>query len=165
MTLALQSTFPLDWLAIAEKSPPYHLHLQRVVQRYRFTLHETTIQRIHRIVEFFCFELIESTVIHAAFKPMCQLTVGDLERAVDRDPVFSTVLRRHRIFFIPRCPSTAFIRFLQLPSTVQISIKGQRLLRVFLEELIRQVFQHRRDPSTLTYADIHDYFKHHRPLQ
>jgi len=165
MTLALQNTFPHDWLAIAEKSPTYHLHLQRIIQRYRFTLHETSIQRIHRIVEFFCFELIESTVIHAAFKPMFQLTVSDLERAVERDPVFSTVLHRHRIFFISRCPSTALITFVNFPSSVQVSIKGLRLLRVFVEELIRQVFQHRRHESTLTYADIHDYFKHHRPLE
>lgn len=162
LTLALQNTFPLDWLTIAEKSPTHHLHLQRVIQRYRFSLQEASIRRIHAIVEFFCFELIESAVILSNFKPMHQLGAADLQFALDRDPVLKKIVTQHQIVIVPRVPMTQWISFAPLPGTMRISNKGYRLLRTYIEELIREVIRARRNPSLLTLTDIHDYFKHPR---
>jgi hypothetical protein len=162
LTLALQNTFPLDWLNIAETSPTHHLHLQRVIQRYRFTLQEASIRRIHAIVEFFCFELIESAVILSAFKPMHQLGAADLHVALDRDPVLKNILTQHQIVIVPRVPMTQWISFAPFPGEMHVSNKGYRLLRTYIEELVRGVIRSRRDSALLTVSDVYDYFKRPR---
>lgn len=166
MTMALKSVFPRAWLAIAETSPAYHLRLHKIIQRYRFALAENTVRRIHKIVEFLCFELIESTVIHSGFKPMFQMTGDDLSLAIRKDSMLHEIITRHNIFLVPRPPSVCWIEFPQ-PQTdstgrsVHISIKGYRLLRVYVEELIREVFRRRNNEYVVTLEDVDAYFKIH----
>jgi hypothetical protein len=159
LSIALKSIFPLEWLKIAETSPTYHLRLNKVIQRYRFSLHDPSVQRIHKIVEFLCFEIIESTVIHSGFKPMFQLTGDDLQVAIRKDAILHEILTRHSIFLVPRPPSTAWIQFPDPDPNVRISIKGYRLLRVYVEELIREVFRRRSNEYALTLEDVDSYFK------
>lgn len=159
MSLALKSIFPLSWLALAETSPAYHLRLHKIIQRYRFTLSDATVTRVHKIVEFLCFELIESAVIHSGFKPMFQLTGDDLALAIHKDNALHEIITRHNIFLVPRPPSVAWIEFPPSEPSVQISIKGFRLLRVYAEELIREVFRRRRSEYEVTLEDVESYFK------
>jgi hypothetical protein len=165
LSMALKSIFPLEWLRIAETSPSYHLRLHKVIQRYRFALNESSVKRIHTIVEFLCFEIIESAVIHSGFKPMFQLTGDDLALAICRDAMLHEIVTRHNIFLVPRPPSVTWIEFPDPSADVQISIKGYRLLRVYVEELIREVFRRRSSEYELTLNDVDAYFKIHPPSE
>lgn len=161
LSLALKSTFPIEWLAVAETAPTYYLKMHRVIERYRFALNEATIQRIHRIVEFLCFELIESAVLYSGLKPMCQLGTQDLCVAVTRDPVLQDIFARHRIYGLgARPPSLMKIAFHitgdRLPA---VSIKAYRLLRVYVEEIIRDVYRRRERVDVLAARDVRTYFK------
>jgi hypothetical protein len=165
LSIALKSIFPLEWLQIAETSPAYHLRLHKIIQRYRFALNESSVKRIHQIVEFLCFEIIESSVIHSGFKPMFQLTADDVGLAIQRDALLHEIITRHNIFLVSRAPSVTWIEFPDPPADVHISIKGYRLLRVYIEELIREVFRRRTSEYELTLEDVESYFKIQPPSQ
>lgn len=158
LTLALQTLFPIAWLKIAEQSPSHHLKLQRVIERYRFTLSEASIRRIHKIVEFLCFEIIETTVLLSGCKLMQELNSEDLQYAVEYDPVLKHIVYRHNIYFVTRYPSSDNVVF-DVDSDLRISLKGARLLRVYVEEMIHECIRNREGQAELTIRDVDMYFK------
>jgi hypothetical protein len=165
MSLALKSMFPIEWLKVAQTSPTYYIKMHKVIERYRFTLLEPTIHRIHQVVEFLCFELIETAVLTSGLKPMYQLGSLDLQVAVNRDPVLKEIFARHHIYGLgARTPSATKITFdFTGNCSPAISIKAFRLLRVYIEELIRDVYDHRENSNELTVRDVQSYFKEFFP--
>lgn len=163
LSLALKSLFPLEWLQIAEQSPTFHLKLHRVIERYRFTLSEASVKRIHKIVEFLCFEIIESTVIRADLKPMYKLTIGDMQHAIELDPILKQIFYRHNVFLVTHFPSHEKIQFDE--TTFQMSLKASRYLRIYIEEMIREVIRQRENEGEVTLHDVEHYFKMNTSVQ
>lgn len=157
LSLALKNLFPLEWLEYAEQSPAFYLKLQRVIERYRFTLKEATVKRIHRIVEFLCFEIIESAVLWGNCKPMSELTPEDLQSAIDADPILKHIIYRHNLYLVIDYPSNERVQISS--SELDLSLKATRLLRTYAEEMIREVIRSREHEDRLTLRDVDSYFK------
>jgi hypothetical protein len=156
LTLALKTVFPREWLQVADTSPHYHLQLHKLIHQYKFTLGSESIERIHRIVEFLCYELIETTVIYSNFRRISELEPENLQIAVDGDSILKQILVQNNIHV------TGAIRLnhsmLEITG-VEVSNKAQRLLRVYIEELIQGVLESRQNFDVLVMDDIERYFK------
>lgn len=156
LTLALKTVFPREWLQIADTSPFFHLQLHKVIHQYKFTLSPESIQRIHRVVEFLCYELIETTVIYSNFRRISELEPENLQIAIDGDSVLKQILVQNNIHV------TGGIRLnhnmLEITG-VEVSNKAQRLLRVYIEELVQGVLENRQNFDVLVQDDLERYFK------
>jgi hypothetical protein len=155
LSLALKTVFPREWLSVAETSPHFHLRLQKVFRRYELELEETSIARIHQVVEFLCFELIETAIIESRFARMADLTPEHLLMALDADPMLKKIITSQSIYIV-RAPqiSPGLITL----EGLNVSHRGLRLLRLYVEELIRATYDRREDREVLTLADIDAFF-------
>jgi hypothetical protein len=157
LTLALHNCFPQSWLAYAETSPHHYLELQKVITPYRLNLSEGSIERIHKIIEFLCYEIIESSVIQSCFLPIQQIGPIYLKKGVDMDPTLNHMIQRHNIIL------TDYLKVkpgaLRIQSPIRLSNKGIKLIRIYIEQLVQRILCVRIQSHTLTLADIQYYIK------
>lgn len=157
LTLALHNCFPKSWLTYAETSPQHYLELKKVITPYHLNLSEESIQRIHKIIEFLCYEIIESAVIQSSFLPIQQLNPIYLKKGVEIDPVLNHIIQRHNIVL------TDYLKVksgrLNIQSPIRLSNKGIKLIRIYIEQLIQHILCFRIQSNVLTLADIQYYIK------
>lgn len=156
LTLALKTVFPADWLQIAEQSPSFHLELHKTINQYNLKLDPSSIERIHKVVEFLCYELIETTVIYSNFRRISELTLGNLQFGIDGDAVLKKILTQNNIYVTDQIQ----LNHSMLEITgIEISNKANRLLRVYIEELVSGVLEIRQNFDVLLVDDLERYFK------
>lgn len=127
---ALYSIFPSDWLSYALISPSYHINVSKIIDKYNLNLSEDSVKKIHQVIEFFCYELIETSVLISPYEKISQLYPYDVIRAIEYDKIFNDILYEQNIFIIDNIiikPSDIII------SDLKISRKGMRLIRIFIE--------------------------------
>jgi hypothetical protein len=156
VTLALKTVFPVDWLYVAEQSPAFHLQLHKTINDYDLKLGTGTVERIHKVVEFLCYELIETTVIYSNFRKISELSLENLQHAIDGDPVLKKIMSQNNIHVTDQIQ----INHNMLEITgLEISNKANRLLRVYIEELVKGVLDIRQNFDVLLMDDLERYFK------
>lgn len=156
LTLALKTVFPREWLRVADQSPHFHLELQKVIEPYKLGLREESVKRIHRIVEFLCYEVIETATIYSNFRKVSELCPGDIQHAIDGDSVLRQILTQNNIYITQGIQLNHSV--LEITG-VEISNKALRLLRIYVEELIKETLDNRQNFDVLTLDDLERYFK------
>lgn len=156
LTLALKTVFPNDWLHIAETSTYYHLQLQKMIQSYSLDLSEDSIQRIHKVVEFLCYEIIETAVIYSNFRKISELDPEHIQIAIDGDSVIRKIITQNNIHITSKIQLNR--KSLEI-SGIDISNKAHRLLRIYIEEMVQTVLNGRQHYDVLTLNDVERYFK------
>jgi hypothetical protein len=156
LTLALKTVFPNDWLSIAEKSPSYHLQLQKMIHSYSINLSEESIQRIHKVVEFLCYEIIENTVIYSNFRKVSELGSEHIQNGIDGDAVLKKIVNQNNIHVTTKIQ----LNHNELVFTgINVSNKAHRLMRLYIEEMVHTILDGRQHYDTLTLHDVERYFK------
>ena len=157
LTLALKTIFPIDWLEVADQSPSVHLNLEKTINQYvHLKLNSSSTERIHKVVEFLCYELIETTVIYSNFQKLTELNVRNLQIGIDGDPVLKRIITQNNIYVTDD---------IQLKNTmleitgIEISNKASRMLRVYVEELVKGVLEGRQNFDVLLIEDLERYFR------
>lgn len=157
LTLALKTVFPTDWLEVADQSPSVHLNLEKTINEYvNLKLDSSSVERIHKVVEFLCYELIETTVIYSNFQKLPELGVRNLQIGIDGDPVLKRIITQNNIYVTDD---------IQLKNTmleitgIEISNKASRMLRVYVEELVKGVLEGRQNFDVLLIEDLERYFR------
>jgi hypothetical protein len=156
LTLALKTVFPNDWLTIAETSPSCHLQLQKMIHSYSINLSEASIQRIHKIIEFLCYEIIENTVIYSNFRKVSELGPEHIQNGIDGDAILKKIIRQNNI----HVTSKIQLNHTDLVFTgIDVSNKAHRLMRLYIEEMVNSILEGRQHYDTLTLQDVERYFK------
>jgi hypothetical protein len=155
-TLALKTVFPVEWLHVAEQSPTFHLQLNKTINEYDLKLDGSSVERIHKVVEFLCYELIETTVIYSNFRKISELSLENLQLGIEGDPVLNKIMTQNNI----HATSQIQLNHNVLEITgLEISNKANRLLRVYIEELVKGVLDIRQNFDVLLMDDLERYFK------
>jgi hypothetical protein len=156
LTLALKTVFPVEWLQVAEQSPTFHLQLHKTINQYSLKLDSSSVVRIHKVVEFLCYELIETTVIYSNFRRISELTLENLQFGIDGDIVLKKIMTQNHIYVTDQIQ----LNHNMLDITgIEISNKANRLLRVYIEELVKGVLESRQNFDVLLMDDLERYFK------
>lgn len=157
MTLALRNSFPKQWLEIAETSPQNYLDLQKIIVPYKLGLSKSSIERIQKIVEFLCYELIETSVIQSRFTPIQSLTPHFLKQGIEFDQTLRQIIQRHNIIITDKLNLKS--NALRIRSPIGISNKAHKLIRIYIEELVKHILSFRFYTDKFTLADIEFYIK------
>lgn len=157
ITLALRSSFPKQWLDIAETSPQHYLDLQKIIVPYKLGISEQSIKRIQTVVEFLCYELIETSVIQSRYTPIQQLTPFYLKQGIEFDLILKNIIQKHNIIITdrPKLKSNA----LSIRSPIALSNKACKLIRIYIEELVNHILSFRYYTDKLCLSDIEFYIK------
>jgi hypothetical protein len=155
-TLALKTVFPVEWLNVAEQSPNFHLQLNKTINDYNLKLDSSSVERIHKIVEFLCYELIETTVIYSNFRRISELSLENLQLGIDGDAVLKKIMTQNNIHVTDQIQLNH--NMLEITG-LEISNKANRLLRVYIEELVKGVLDTRQNFDVLLMDDLERYFK------
>jgi hypothetical protein len=155
-TLALKTVFPVEWLHVAEQSPTFHLQLNKTINDYNLKLDSSSIERIHKVVEFLCYELIETTVIYSNFRRISELSLENLQLGIDGDAVLKKIMTQNNIHVTDQIQLNH--NMLEITG-LEISNKANRLLRVYIEELVKGVLDTRQNFDVLLMDDLERYFK------
>lgn len=156
LTLALKTVFPVEWLQVAEQSPTFHLQLHKTINQYNLKLDSSSVVRIHKVVEFLCYELIETTVIYSNFRRISELTLENLQFGIDGDIVLKKIMTQNHIYVTDQIQLNH--NMLEITG-IEISNKANRLLRVYIEELVKGVLESRQNFDVLLMDDLERYFK------
>jgi hypothetical protein len=156
LTLALKTVFPVEWLQVAEQSPTFHLQLHKTINQYSLKLDSSSVVRIHKVVEFLCYELIETTVIYSNFRRISELTLENLQFGIDGDIVLKKIMTQNHIYVTDQIQLNH--NMLEITG-IEISNKANRLLRVYIEELVKGVLESRQNFDVLLMDDLERYFK------
>lgn len=154
LDLAIKHLFPEDWLFIATQSPHYHLKLTKIIQRYDEKMSQENIEKIHKIVEFLCYEIIETMFIESGFSKMFDVGPKWIQVAINSDSVLKQITKMHNIYIVDNIPSVNMIEI----NGIQLTNKCSKLLRVYLEKLVQNVIETRKEQSLLSKKDIDNYF-------
>jgi hypothetical protein len=157
LTLALRNSFPKSWLELAEQSPQHYLDLQKTFTWFKINLSEQSIKRIHKIVEFLCYELIETSVIYSNFLPIQQISPLHLKQSVETDITLKHIIQRHNIILTDQLKLKS--NALTIQSPIPISNKAQKLIRIYIEELVKHLLTFRYQDHKLTVEDVEFYIK------
>lgn len=152
LEMALRYNFPEDWLEIARTSSSYHFRLNKVIAPYKFNLSNEQVTLIQNIIEFLCYEIIETTVINSQFKSVTLLEPSSIRDGILSDPVLSTIINQHGIIFVEH--NKVQYNMIKVED-VQVSIKAMKLLRIFAEEYLHRLIS---KPEILTLSGIKKYF-------
>lgn len=156
LDIALEILFPKDWLIIANTSPNFHLKLSKIIDQYKTNISEEGKTRIHKIVEFLCYEIIETMVITSGFIKMFDLTPEYITKAIEFDPMLKRILKKNNIYIVENIPNYNMINIEDIP----MSNKCNKLLRIYLQKIIENLFETLEDKqqTTLTIKDIENFF-------
>lgn len=156
LSLSLKTVFPKEWLRIADQSPHFHLQLQKIIEQYKLNLREESVNRIHRVVEFLCYEIIETATIYSNFRRISELTPNDIRNAIDGDSILHQIINQNNIYITQGIQ----LNHSMLEITgVEVSNKALRLLRIYVEELVKGTLDNRQNFDVLTLDDLERYFK------
>jgi len=156
LSLAFKSVFPPHWIAIAETSPHFHLNVHKIIRRYDLQLSDESVARIHQVVEFFAYELIESAFLHANLIRMHAFLPEHLHLALQHDSILRQVLLSQNIHLVRHLQLNASMISV---SHLSISNRGLRILRAYIEELVRAILDGRVSEHALTLDDLNRFFE------
>jgi hypothetical protein len=131
---ALKVIFPNDWLKYAINSPNYHLNFKK----YLSHLNDNSNKIIHSVIEFFCYEVIETSILtKTKNQNLFLLQPYDILKGLQNDAVLHNILREQKIYIIDnhfkiRANDISFPK-------INISKKGLQLIRIFIEILINNL--------------------------
>lgn len=147
--LAFLRFFPQEWIKLALQAPNHYLDtVPALVEFYKLELKNESLQKIHTIVEFLCYEIIESSMIESQFIPISELNIRCLTRAIENDPVLKEIIRKHGIFIVDMRRINTIV--LTPPEDFQdrVSVKALKLIILYLRLRVVEVFQD--NPTQIT---------------
>lgn len=151
LDLAIDLTFPLKWLEIAKYCVAFHIDMTDCIKK-RIDLDPSLIVKINNIVEFLCFEIIETSVLLSDIIYISDLTPLHLLKAIDCDYFLSKIIYSCGIYIT--YSNIIPINYLEI-NGIDISNKSHKILRLFIEILIKKIIFYRRNDSIITIRDIH----------
>ena len=155
---ALKRIFPNDWLAIAIKSEAHYFKtVPLYLDRYNLSLTTKTIDKINGVVEFLCYEIIESAIIEANFCALSNLQPRHLIKAIRSDPILEIILHRHQIYLIGQCRLNSQVLKLSTEWENKLSPKSIKLIVIYLELRVKQLVS--QTNHSLTEENIKLFFK------
>lgn len=156
LDIALEVLFPKEWLVVANTSPNFHLKLSKIIDQYKTNISEDGKIRIHKIVEFLCYEIIETMVITSGFIKMFDLTPEYITKAIDSDPILQKIIKNNNIYIVENIPNYNIINI----QDITMSNKCNKLLRIYVQKMLNNLFANLEDKkrSTLTIEDIKKFF-------
>lgn len=155
LELAMKHNFPQDWLDIAKESPCFHFKLRKIIYSYKYNLSDASIEYIERVVEFLCFELIETAVIASNFHNVSTISPDWIKKGIESDATLTRIIKRQRIsmvFYPGVFPGHV------TPQNINVSNKAMRLLRAFIEEYIKKVIHTCNRNGIVSLEDVQKYF-------
>jgi len=156
INIALDVLFPKEWLIIANTSPNFHLKLSKIIDQYKTDISEEGKTRIHKIVEFLCYEIIETMVITSGFIKMFDLTPEYITKAIEYDPILQKIIKNNNIYIVENIPNYNIINI----QDITMSNKCNKLLRIYVQKMLDNLFTklEEKKRSTLTIKDVKDFF-------
>lgn len=152
--IVLYSMFPLDWLEIAEQSPNDYIDVKKLYKTNLMSLNEEDYKRINRILEFLCFEIIETTVLWNIENDLdinlFETTPRYILNAIEQDPVLKQIVKKQRIYMI----ESNQIPDIKISTDLNLSNKSHRLVKIFINQLIEEIIGNRKHENLLTLEDI-----------
>lgn len=131
---SLYVVFSYDWLQYALKSHNYHLCSYKFMDDYY--LSEKNKKLIYSVVEFFCFELIETSILireNFLYNTISNLHPYDILQGLYHDTSLYNVIHEQNIYIVDTI--TIKSQDVKFPN-INISKKGIQLIRIFIEILI-----------------------------
>lgn len=138
LSCALNIIFPHDWIQYALESPHHYLNVSKLVKKYDRNVSKEILETIHKVIEFFCYEVIETTILVSPYEKLTLVYPFDIIKGIEQDEVLLTVLEQQRIYIV----ETITIRPNDIIfHNIKISRKGTQLIRIFIELLIKNTLK------------------------
>lgn len=154
MNIALKLNFPSEWLDIAVTSPCFYLDFTKFITPYYTQLSKELINLVNKVIEFFCYEVVETMVINSSFISICEITPFWLEKGIIADETLLNIIRKQNIYLFESIPPLKIIEI----EGYELSYKSHKLLRIFIEKLIKNMFKERMHLNVLSKNDVNDFF-------
>lgn len=154
LELALRKNFPPEWLSIALQSPNVHIKLNNIISSYKLKLSESSIKKIQSVVEFLCYEIIETTILKSNFLPVSVIPCRWIRRGIESDQVLYSIIKQHKLI-LPE-PRNANSLTLSLDG-IELSNKAMKLMKIFIEEFVLKIIRSIRSDH-ITGDDVLKYF-------
>lgn len=156
LDIALEILFPKEWLVIADTSPNFHLKLTKIIDQYKTNISEEGKTRIHKIVEFLCYEIIETMVITSGFIKMFDLTPDYITKAIESDPILQKIIKNNNIYIVENIPNYNTISI----EDITMSNKCNKLLRIYVQKMLENLFGNleEKKQTNLTIEDVKKFF-------
>lgn len=139
---ALKNCFPEDWLAVAMKSNNHYLKtVPPFLNFYNLSLTKESIVMINRIVEFLCYEIIESALIEAKFCAISELSPRHLLKAVKNDPVLDHIIQQNQIYIIGHCRLSPNYLEMSDEWRSRLSSKAIKLILIYVEQRVKDLLK------------------------
>ncbi len=164
LELTLMHNFPFEWLQVARQSRNYHIRFDKILETYTFTFPNEVVTEMQKVVEFLCYEIIETSVIRSNFQPITSLIPCWLLVGIRSDPILKSIVQKHQVILVPSLKTKCNVLKVNDPD-ILLSNKANRLLRAFVEEYIQRIFRSRNQPNQLTLSDVRKYFNEYRSIK
>lgn len=151
LDLAFDLVFPSKWLEIAKHCVAFHLDMTDCIKK-RIDIDPSLIVKINNIVEFLCFEIIETAVLLSDIIYISDLAPLHLLKAIDCDYFLSKIIYSCGIYIT--CSNIIPINYLEI-NGIDMSNKSHKILRLFIEIIIKKIIFHRGNESIITIRDVH----------
>ena len=161
LELALIRFFPQHWLNITMQSNNHYLNVvSSLLDFYKLQLSDESQLRINTIVEYLCYEIIETAIIESEFIPISGVNTQFLIDAIQHDSVLRDIIQKHEIFIVNH--SRINTNVLTPPEDLQdkISVKALKLIILYIRLRIKLVFENVTNPNQITPEFIESKFIH-----
>lgn len=158
LDLALQTLFPRGWLKYALKMEDryYYLNIKDVVDLYsrEYTFPKVLEDRITSVVEFLCFELVQTAALNKNFNYISEMTSTDLIQSLKTDPWLDEIIHRNNVILSSTVLKSNYKHL--LVDGIKLSNKANKLLRIYIETLVRKIARvaKRKSVKVITMRDI-----------
>lgn len=158
LDLALKLLFPKKWLqyALQMENKYYYLNIKEVLDVYNreYTFPKILEDRITSVVEFLCFELIQTAVLSRELNYISELTSIDLIKSVKKDPYLYEIVQRNNVILSSTLLKTNYKHL--IINGIKLSNKANKLLRLYIETLIYRIIRlaKRKSSKKITVKDV-----------
>lgn len=154
LLVVLYSMFPLDWLEIAKTSPNDYIDIKKLYKTNLNDLTEEDCNLLNRILEFLCFEIIETTILCNIENDidinLFETTPRYILTGIEQDPVLKQIVKNQRIYMI----DSNQIPDIKISTDLRLSNKSHRLVKIFINQLLEDIIENRKHENLLTLEDI-----------
>lgn len=153
--LILSQNFPEEWLKVALTSTHHYLNFSKTTSQFDLNIEEELMEKIYAVVEFLCYEIIETSVIKSNYKLLMDITPNDILNGIHSDTVLTNIMQQHNIIITDYVLIPPHIVRL---NNIAISNQSLKMIRVYIEEIIKRVYTSRKNKKRLTVEDVKNYF-------
>ena len=141
---SLRVIFPVEWLEYAtqyyENFTP-RLNMKKLMNKYP-SLTDDNVNLIYLVVEFFCFEVIETSILLVQQTKKIEFSYRisylhpyDILQGIYYDDTLEKIIREQKIYIV----DTITIKSKDVKCNLNISKKGLQLIRIYIEILINEL--------------------------